>query len=425
MTEWIIECNTDEYDIRNAFKSLKKIDWKQSTNVKADDIVFIYVTDTQSIRYRCKVNTTDLEVPDIDDSDYTLDDTHYGNYGRYMELELLENIPDNLLTFHDMKNHGLKTVRGPIILNNNETLQSYINSAITDILIESEYDKNYFQKFKTDLGISQKQWEEMLQNEKIFHEKDIKLIKRIFLSPHHGNKCKYLSEEEGLEPQAYNKPVVALARRIENYLNLKPIFRDNGEEVFWRVPFWGFKDNDGLFEWKLKPELALAVANVFPELCVISVNDEQDTELIEDLKKSNFSNVPESFEYTGISKQKPHAIIIKGQKTYPRNRNVAINALAHANFTCECNSEHKSFISKTTHRRYMEPHHLIPLCYTDDFDVSLDCEENIVSLCSNCHNEIHYGEDGKELIKKLYKQRKEFLKKIGIEVKLEQLLNYY
>ena len=74
---------------------------------------------------------------------------------------------------------------------------------------------------------------------------------------------------------------------------------------------------------------------------------------------------------------------------------------------------------------YMEPHHLVPLAFSDSFDVSLDVEENVVSLCSTCHNCIHYGSDAAKLIEKLYKQRKDLLKQVGIEVTLDELLDMY
>ena len=44
-----------------------------------------------------------------------------------------------------------------------------------------------------------------------------------------------------------------------------------------------------------------------------------------------------------------------------------------------------------TSQNYTEQHHLIPMAYSDKFEVSLDVEVSIVSLCSTCHNHIHYG----------------------------------
>ena len=67
----------------------------------------------------------------------------------------------------------------------------------------------------------------------------------------------------------------------------------------------------------------------------------------------------------------------------------------------------------------------MPMAMQDKFDVSLDVEENVVSLCSNCHNEIHYGKYADRLIKILYNQRKELLKRVGIDILLEELMDMY
>lgn len=67
----------------------------------------------------------------------------------------------------------------------------------------------------------------------------------------------------------------------------------------------------------------------------------------------------------------------------------------------------------------------MPLSFSDRFDVSLDVEENIVSLCSNCHNQIHYGQDSYSLIKKLYQERKKHLEQVGIKITLKELLDMY
>ena len=65
------------------------------------------------------------------------------------------------------------------------------------------------------------------------------------------------------------------------------------------------------------------------------------------------------------------------------------------------------------------------MAFQDRFDVSLDVEENIVSLCSNCHNQIHYGKDADKLLKKLFESRKKDLEKVGIKVAFEELLKMY
>ena len=115
----------------------------------------------------------------------------------------------------------------------------------------------------------------------------------------------------------------------------------------------------------------------------------------------------------------------KGQAYFKRDRQVAINALNHASFKCEIDPQHKTFIRKKDGLPYMEAHHLIPMAFQNEFEYSLDIEENIVSLCSNCHNEIHYGKNNKELITALYNKREKLLKAKKLDISLEKLLSYY
>lgn len=137
-----------------------------------------------------------------------------------------------------------------------------------------------------------------------------------------------------------------------------------------------------------------------------------------------FSNDFE-FQYNATPKMKQEPKFVDGNKVFMRDKQTAINALAHACYECEIDSTHPSFIRKNSDKKYTEPHHLVPMAFSELFEVSLDVEENIVSLCSNCHNQIHYGRDAKELLIKLYEERKELLASVGIVITIEQLLAMY
>ncbi len=290
---------------------------------------------------------------------------------------------------------------------------------------QAQRDKEYPKKYAVSVKIKQSEWVELLKDTDVFYESDIDLLKKIYLEDNHATTLYDLSIKEGVHSSSYIMPVVSLARRISKAMNLDPIIGDDGSRVWWRIPFWGRTREDGLFEWKIRPDLAKALVKVYPELDLIGLNEEEDDQLISDLKQSTMSDASEDFEYAGGKKKKATPIFTNGHKTYPRDRQTAVNALAHAHFKCEVNDEHPTFIRKKSDRPYTEPHHLVPMSFSDSFDVSLDREENIVSLCSNCHNEIHYGRDAKDLIEKLYDDRKDLLESVGIVITLEELLGMY
>lgn len=113
---------------------------------------------------------------------------------------------------------------------------------------------------------------------------------------------------------------------------------------------------------------------------------------------------------------------------YLRKPAVARYALERAGNLCEINPEHSSFFRRDGVTLYMEPHHLIPMSLTDFFGVNLDREQNIFSLCSHCHNQIHYGtkEDVRRLVSRLFLSRKnEVCSILGREISLEDLYQIY
>lgn len=663
MTEWIITCNTKAYNVIGAFNKMDTIDWKQSTNVEIGDIIYIYVGEPiHAIRYKCESTIVEQSENLIADSEFVLDDSNYGNYGRYMRLHLLKEYNTKKLGYDFLKSNGLKTVQGPskvtpelsaylcsvteqqdypeetaLISGNpdfaieklitqfikklpsilpeekelekirtqfvndfnmnklmNMTKEEYVIglgkkdtfcyrienelqslgnihgstsakfglyygkkgndteekyrctkkfgdnpddvleeikkqiiylridgekkdleairkcelpplfrgkilavyfpedylciladehldffmkklgipvSASDDILdkqnklvewknsrpemktwsnhlfsnflyisfgrplenlksykeIQDEKDKSYPRDYVTNLGITIEIWKELLGKSEVFKPADIALLKRFYLSENHAATCYDLSIQDGVSPTSYISPIVALAKRISDALNLPPVLGDDGSQVWWRIPFWGRYRQDNRFEWKLRPKLAKAMADVFPELDSNSnfeSEEKKDNELVEALKQANVTNI-DNFEYVGKPKEKEAPIYTNGYKIYPRNKQIAINALAHAQYECEIDKNHPTFIRKASNKKYTEPHHLVPMAFSDEYDVSLDVEENIVSLCSNCHNQIHYGKEADMLLRKLYQERKDVLENVGIVITLEQLLSMY
>lgn len=182
------------------------------------------------------------------------------------------------------------------------------------------------------------------------------------------------------------------------------------------------------FMWILSPAKNAKEIRYVKKKVNISIDDkvfekQEDNRFIEELINSDIKR--EVFEYTRTPSEKKEKVQTNNHLSYPRSQQVAKNALNKADFKCEIDSNHETFIRKSNDMPYTEPHHLVPLSYCDQFDVSLDVEENVVSLCSNCHNNIHYGKDANKLIAKLYYERKGLLESVGIFVNLQDLIDMY
>lgn len=132
-------------------------------------------------------------------------------------------------------------------------------------------------------------------------------------------------------------------------------------------------------------------------------------------------------EWTGERKPQDTVISEKTNREIPKRDPLrAVQALQHADYLCEFNQNDRTFLRKNG-TPYTEPHHLIPISKYRDFEYSVDVMENIVSLCSHCHNLLHYGkfEDKEPVLRKLYDERKEALKKCGIDLTWDKLKAYY
>ncbi|MFA5432519.1 MAG: HNH endonuclease [Candidatus Paceibacterota bacterium] len=116
--------------------------------------------------------------------------------------------------------------------------------------------------------------------------------------------------------------------------------------------------------------------------------------------------------------------IIGDRVSFKRNQEKAKKSIVLANYKCDLDQSHVSFISKNG-KPYMEAHHLVPLSTQDYFDYSLDVDANIVCLCPNCHRKLHYGGNIKEDLRRLFNDRATHLKQSGIYISFEELVELY
>lgn len=120
---------------------------------------------------------------------------------------------------------------------------------------------------------------------------------------------------------------------------------------------------------------------------------------------------------------------IKQERTYTcekwsRSSILRDHTIMMADYSCELDESHESFISEINNHQYMEGHHIIPMSHQNEFDTSLDVYANLVSLCPVCHRKIHYGlrSDKTEMLKQIYETRNDRLVKCGIVLGKDEFL---
>ncbi len=103
--EWIVPANPKYFDIEKALKESNIINWKQSTDIKANDIVYLYVAQPySSIMYKFKV--IEANIP------YKYNDENL-KIQKVMKINLLEKYNKGEFSFNKLKEYGVNAVRGP------------------------------------------------------------------------------------------------------------------------------------------------------------------------------------------------------------------------------------------------------------------------------------------------------------------------
>lgn len=128
MTKWIIPCNVNDYDVIGAFNELERIDWKQGINANVGDIIYIYIGNPiKCIKYKCIVEVIDKGSITIDDSKYYKHPEKYVNSKKHMQIKLIKKYNNNYLSFDNLKRNGLHgNMQGPMTLSSD--LDEYISS---------------------------------------------------------------------------------------------------------------------------------------------------------------------------------------------------------------------------------------------------------------------------------------------------------
>jgi len=164
------------------------------------------------------------------------------------------------------------------------------------------------------------------------------------------------------------------------------------------------------------------------EICsYFEFNQYKNTTHPEDEFQNKISKSTSKRTKKGPQPKKPQSVISLSS-VFKRSPGISKSALIDAKYECQINTNHTTFINRNTKENYVEAHHLIPMEFYDTFKNCIDRESNIISLCPNCHKEIHFSDISNinnMLRKLLTTDRKKLLGDDGISVTKKKLLSFY
>ncbi|MDR1819360.1 MAG: HNH endonuclease [Methanobrevibacter sp.] len=155
------------------------------------------------------------------------------------------------------------------------------------------------------------------------------------------------------------------------------------------------------------------------------LNKDEKYITISETYKPYISSFLENLSYEDMFFSKEEEISCKREKIiyFKRNKKITQKVLAECDYKCFINSNHLTFPTEDK-ENYVEGHHVIPLRFSESFDETLDCEDNIIPLCPNCHKEIHYAidENKNQILKTIFKRK---TKLTSFDVEIDDLREYY
>ncbi|WP_158499956.1 HNH endonuclease signature motif containing protein [Spiroplasma culicicola] len=91
------------------------------------------------------------------------------------------------------------------------------------------------------------------------------------------------------------------------------------------------------------------------------------------------------------------------------------------NYSCRYFKQYNSV------KNYVEIHHIIPHSKSDSFKNSIEVLGNYISLCPNCHKQIHNGtrNDVEMMLKKIYEFKQQELMEENLECTFEMLMSFF
>lgn len=395
---WLYPADPSKYDVINAFKDLKKIDWGIPNNVQKGDIVYLYLgNDIKRIMIKTEVIDDNILIDDlIDDTAYILvDEKNNENIkDKYIRLKMVERFDedkDNLLDYERLRENGLKgSIRSGIILDNNTSLKKYIVGE----------EKRIINERRRNLNISH-----VLSNNDLMHVFKCSNSSGMRRSRRTNTLCiisdhtKSLYDDRWVDDIFHYTGMGQIGPQSLDYAQNKVLYNSNTSDIEVHL-FEVFEEGKYIYEGKVELidepfqeeqddiEENSRMVWVFPlrrsENIEPAIFSEEAIEKMAENKEKEASKLDdEKLEKLAKNAKGKSGTRTTKTTTYERDAYVAEFTKRRAKGICQLCEQAAPFKNKKG-KAYLETHHIEWLSKGGE-----DSIVNTVALCPNCHKKMH------------------------------------
>jgi len=237
------------------------------------------------------------------------------------------------------------------------------------------------------LAISADQWLSMLNDQSVFHEEDVELIRTLYYFPDcraSGKELARVLNKASHSP--FNAQIGRLGKRIvRQYPGMQFPMREDGTVRYWNIPFLGEEHRDKCI-WQLRPELREAVRRY----------EQQDIDCQED------ALLPSELEDVALREGGKKLVAVNRYERNARARRLCLQKYGYRCVVCQFDFEE---VYGEIGKGFIEVHHLIPLSEIGE-QYTVNPFDDLRPVCPNCHAMLHRGNLSIEELQRIVEARR-------------------